>query len=302
MSVAVAPRSYLCPPGWAGIVVIGSATLATAPDHDTARFIEQALSGQPAAWLTDTGVLSSRLPAAEILGPASLAYLDPAEFRPQPGDAVTTPVGLDHPGFRQFLLAAGTDDVAESGIGKITTPAFAIREHGQVVAAAGYRDWPCGTAHLSELTASAARGRGLAQAAASAAVAHAIAEGRLPQWRARPQASRRVARALGFRELGAQVSIRLAAAVTSREHRRLRAERMDRRLVTPARLLEYQLRTAHLVLLTGNAEVDQDDHGEHEHDDERHKTPEHGSGAGERGEVGLPHHHDARGRGDHRDD
>jgi len=108
---------------------------------------------------------------------------------------------------------------AESGIGKITTPAFAIREHGQVVAAAGYRDWPCGTAHLSVLTASAARGRGLAQAAASAAVAHAIAEGRLPQWRARPQASRRVARALGFRELGAQVSIRLAAAVTSREHR-----------------------------------------------------------------------------------
>ena len=219
MSVAVAPRSYLCPPGWAGIVVLGSAALATAPDHDTARLIEQALSGQPAASLTDTEVLSSRLPAAEILGPASLAYLDPAEFRPQPGDAATTPVGLDHPGFRQFLLAAGTDDVEESGIGEITTPAFAIREHGQVVAAAGYRDWPCGTAHLSVLTASAARGRGLAQAAASAAVAHAIAEGRLPQWRARPQASRRVAHALGFRELGAQVSIRLAAAVTSREHR-----------------------------------------------------------------------------------
>ena len=104
MSVAVAPRSYLCPPGWAGIVVLGSAALATAPDHDTARLIEQALSGQPAASLTDTEVLSSRLPAAEILGPASLAYLDPAEFRPQPGDAATTPVGLDHPGFRQFLL------------------------------------------------------------------------------------------------------------------------------------------------------------------------------------------------------
>ena len=82
MSVAVVPRSYLCPPGWAGIVVLGSAALATAPDHDTARFIEQALSGQPAASLTDTEVLSSRLPAAEILGPASLAYLDPAEFRP----------------------------------------------------------------------------------------------------------------------------------------------------------------------------------------------------------------------------
>ena len=247
MSVAVVPRSYLCPPGWAGIVVLGSAALATAPDHDTARLIEQALSGQPAASLTDTGVLSSRLPAAEILGPASLAYLDPAEFRPQPGHAVTTPVGLDHPGFRQFLLAADTDDAGESGIGEITTPAFAIREHGQVVAAAGYRDWPCGTAHLSVLTASAARGRGLAQAAASAAVAHAIAEGRLPQWRARPPglpARRPRSRIPRTRRPGEhpprccghfpRTSILTRpgkGGVVTREHRRLRAELMDRRLV-----------------------------------------------------------------------
>jgi RimJ/RimL family protein N-acetyltransferase len=79
------------------------------------------------------------------------------------------------------------------------------------MAAAGYRDWPCGTAHLCVLTAAEARGRGLARVAASAAVAHAISEGKLPQWRARPEASRRVARALGFRELGSQVSIRLSA-------------------------------------------------------------------------------------------
>jgi GNAT superfamily N-acetyltransferase len=217
ISVAVSPRSYLCPPGWAGIVVLGDAALATAADHDTARSVERALSGLPAPSLAHTGVLSSRLPAAEILGPAALAYLDPAEFRPQPGDADITPVALEHPGFRQFLLATGTDDLEESGIQQITTPAFAVREHGQVVAAAGYRNWPCGTAHLSVLTASAARGRGLARAAASAAVTHAIEESRLPQWRARPQASRRVARALGFRELGFQVSIRLAAAVNYRE-------------------------------------------------------------------------------------
>jgi RimJ/RimL family protein N-acetyltransferase len=59
----------------------------------------------------------------------------------------------------------------------------------------------------------AARGSGLARAAGSAAVEHAIGEGKLPQWRARQQASRRVALALGFRELGFQVSIRLAAAL-----------------------------------------------------------------------------------------
>ena len=210
ISVAVSPRSYICPPGWAGIVVIGDAALATAPDHGTARLVEQALSGLPAASLTDTGVLSRRLRIAEIRGPAALAYLDPADFRPRLGDAITGQVDLDHPGLGQFLAAAETDDVEESGMREITSPAFAVREHGQVVASAGYRDWPCGTAHLSVLTAAAARGRGLARAAASAAVAHAIGEGKLPQWRARPQESRRIARALGFRELGSQVSIRPA--------------------------------------------------------------------------------------------
>jgi GNAT superfamily N-acetyltransferase len=217
ISVAVSPRSCLCPPGWAGIVVIGDAALATAPDHETARLAGQVLGGLPAVSLTGTGILASRLPIAESLGPAALAYLDPADFRPRPGDAAVTPLDLDHPGLRRFLLAAGTGDREESGILEITTPAFAIREHGQVVAAAGYRDWPRGTAHLSVLTAAAARGRGLGRAAASAAVAHAVGEGKLPQWRARPEASRRVARALGFRELGSQISFRLAAAVASRE-------------------------------------------------------------------------------------
>jgi GNAT superfamily N-acetyltransferase len=209
VSVAVSRGSGLGPAGWAGLGVLDGAVLATAPDHHTAGVIEQALGGLPAASLGDTGVLASRLPAAEVIGPVALAYLDPAEFRPQPG-AVAVPTDLDDPGFRQFLLAAGPDDAGESGIGEITTPAFAIREGDRVVAAAGYRDWPLGTAHLSVLTAAAARGRGLARAAASAAVAHAIAEGRLPQWRARPLASRRVARALGFRELGFQVCIRPA--------------------------------------------------------------------------------------------
>lgn len=217
LSVAVSPRSRLCPPGWVGVVVIGDAALATAPDHETARLVGQALGGLPAASLTGTGALASRLTIAESLGPAALAYLDPADFRPWPGDAAITPLDLDHPALRQFLLAASTHDLEESGIQEITTPAFAVREHGQVAAAAGYRDWPGGTAHLCVLTAAAARGRGLACAAASVAVAHAIGQRKMPQWRARPEASRRVARALGFRELGSQVSIRLAAAVTSRE-------------------------------------------------------------------------------------
>lgn len=79
------------------------------------------------------------------------------------------------------------------------------------MAAAGYRAWPSDTAHLSVLTAPAERGRGLARAVATA-VAAALQADLLPQWRSRPEASRRVARALGFRELGAQLSIRLMVA------------------------------------------------------------------------------------------
>ncbi|GAA2750536.1 GNAT family N-acetyltransferase [Kitasatospora cinereorecta] len=76
-----------------------------------------------------------------------------------------------------------------------------------MVAAAGYRRWPRDTAHLSVLTAAGHRGRGLARATASAAVAHALSRSLLPQWRARPDASRGVAAALGFRELGTQLSL-----------------------------------------------------------------------------------------------
>jgi hypothetical protein len=210
MRVTVSPLSRLCPPGWAGIVVIGDAVIATAPDHETARHVEQALSGLAVASLTDLAVLSGRLHIAEIRGPATLAYLDPADFRPEPAAALAWPMDLDDPAVRRFLSGVGAADLEESGLEEITSPAFAVRERGSVVAAAGYRDWPCRTAHLSVLTAEQARGRGLARAAASAAVTRVISDGKLPQWRARVPASRRVAVAVGFRELGSQASIRVA--------------------------------------------------------------------------------------------
>ncbi|WP_347336090.1 GNAT family N-acetyltransferase [Streptomyces sp. Root1304] len=96
----------------------------------------------------------------------------------------------------------------------ITSPAFVVRggegaAGTAVVAAAGYEAWPESTAHVSVLTAAGHRGRGLARRTASAAVAHALEAGLMPQWRARTVESRAVARALGFRELGVQLSVRL---------------------------------------------------------------------------------------------
>jgi RimJ/RimL family protein N-acetyltransferase len=94
----------------------------------------------------------------------------------------------------------------------ITSSAFVVRAGTGVVAAAGYRAWPASTAHLSVLTAVEHRGRGLARVVATSAVREALAADLLPQWRARPEASRRAARALGFDELGSQLSIRLVLA------------------------------------------------------------------------------------------
>jgi hypothetical protein len=209
VSVAVAPQSRLGPPGWTALVTIAGAVIATAPDLDTARAVEQALAGLPAASVTDAGVLAARLSTTEILGPATLAYLDADDFRRHDGPPV---VQAGVPDLGAFLAAVDPAGRDESGIEEITSPACTIWSDSLVAAAAGYRDWPRGTAHISVLTAPRARGRGLAKVAASAAVASALADGRLPQWRARFDASRRVALALGFQELGAQVSFRLRAA------------------------------------------------------------------------------------------
>jgi len=209
--VAVSPQSRMCPSGWLGIVVIGEEAIATAPAPGVAQIVQQALGALPAAALTDAGVLSARLPVAEIRGPASLAYLDAGEFRPQRGAALEQ-AGPQDAGLRSFLSECDAADVAEGGIEDITSPAFAVRERGNVIAVAGYRAWPGRVAHVCVLTGPRARGRGLARITGSAAVAHAIRQGMLPQWRARLATSQRIARDLGFRELGSQACIRLHPA------------------------------------------------------------------------------------------
>jgi GNAT acetyltransferase len=210
LQVAVSPNSRLCPPGWVGIVVIADSVIATAPTPNAAHAVQQVLGTLPAASLTDLETLSTRLQLLEVRGPACLAYLDPVEFQPHHGPVAAEQLLPHDDGLRQLAAASSAEDVEESGITEITSPAFAAREHGTIISTAGYRDWPDDVAHLSVLTMTAARGRGLARTVASAAVMHAIQHAMLPQWRARPQTSRRVARALGFHELGSQVSIRIA--------------------------------------------------------------------------------------------
>lgn len=211
VSVVVSPESRMCPSGWVGVVVLGGSAIVTTPNEDTAETVRDALANLPVGALAGAHSVRGVLPVARILGPAALAYVSDDGFRPVEAHGLTVEqVPGEHPDLRELENLAGAGDSDEAGLGEITSPAFVIREGGEVVAAAGYRSWPSRTAHVSVLTSPAWRGRGLAQATGSGAVAHALAAGLLPQWRARVPASRRVALALGFRELGAQLSMELA--------------------------------------------------------------------------------------------
>ncbi len=238
ISVVVAPRSRLCPPSWVGIVVLGQAAIVTAPTERLARLLVDVLAPLQPEAIADLGELNAVLPVIDALGPATLAYVDAADFRPalalpasanvvklpsDGGPATGGPAtggpatggpatgGPAAGGLDNLLSAAGASDADESGLAGITSPAFVIRERNAIVAAAGYRVWPSAVAHQCVLTAPRWRGKGLARAVASAATAHALSHALLPQWRARPLSSRRVAAALGYRELGQQLSVRLAA-------------------------------------------------------------------------------------------
>ncbi|MFI8326756.1 GNAT family N-acetyltransferase [Streptomyces sp. NPDC085529] len=212
VEVVVSPTSGLCPAGWVGAVALGDAALVTAPDAHTATVVRDALADLSVEALVDGVSVRAVLPVAATLGPAALAYLSPGRFRPADAGAPAVerlPAG--HAELGRLEESAGDEDAGEAALDEITSPAFVIRRQGRVVAAAGYRAWPSRTAHLSVLTAPAERGRGLARVAGSAAVAHALAAGLLPQWRARTPASRRVAASLGFVELGSQLSMELTA-------------------------------------------------------------------------------------------
>ncbi|MFI7131739.1 GNAT family N-acetyltransferase [Nonomuraea sp. NPDC050153] len=225
VTVVVSPGSSLCPPGWTGVVALDGAILATVPAAGLVEPVRSALLGLGAA---DLARLPAHLPALDVLGPATLAYLDTADFTRHhlpapdipgpttPGHLAAAPVTagverlpVDHPAIRALLSSVPEEEAAESGLEEIGSAAYAVREGGDAIAAAGFRPWLDTAAHVSVLTAPRYRGRGLARLAASAAVADALATGLLPQWRARPEPSRRVARALGFREYGAQISLRL---------------------------------------------------------------------------------------------
>jgi hypothetical protein len=135
VTVVVSPYSLLGPPGWCGVVSLGPSASATVPSIALKPLVEAALRHLPAADTTDPRQLRAALPVTQFLGPAALAYLDPAEFTP-PARLIppaTASVERDDPGVAKLLAAVPIDDAGESGLDEITSPAvgrvWIIRGH-----------------------------------------------------------------------------------------------------------------------------------------------------------------------------
>jgi GNAT superfamily N-acetyltransferase len=202
--VVVAAEIPIAPPGWTGIVSIGDACLVMAPDELAAAFVSAGSTGARPGSLPG----ANWTPAREVLGPAALLFGEVA----REVDGGTELLAITDPRVQQLLDLVPAADAVESGLGDVTSSVFAVVQDNSVIAACGYRHWPGELAHLSVLTDPRWRREGFARRVAAAAISAAAAEGLLPQWRARPVESQRLARSLGLVQLGAQISLRLGAA------------------------------------------------------------------------------------------
>jgi hypothetical protein len=207
-----------------GIVVVPRATRSATPPWATVITLEEStclIASTDLAVRLDPAVAASladpraaRLilgPELRVLGPAILAFADRTTFR-APAGGIATPTVAGAVELAQ--LGAGCDpaEVEESALGTWQRWVNVVVVDGQVVAGAGVEVWAPAIAHIGVLTRADQRGLGYARTAAAATVAQALAAGMVAQWRARRTltASRRVAAALGFVELGSQVTYTVA--------------------------------------------------------------------------------------------
>lgn len=204
--VIVRARSMLGREGWLGVVYVGDTLTVAAPTAELAASVEVALSTLPSAKLTADDVIA-RLPALEVLGPASLLYPTATSA---PARVLRAVRGSKHD-LERLRSELSADEFEESGLEYVDSELFVVRNAaGAPTAACGYERWPGGIAQLCVATASSERRRGAGRDVAAAAVAHAIENQLLPQWRARHAPSLALARTVGFEAWGFQLSVRVS--------------------------------------------------------------------------------------------
>jgi GNAT superfamily N-acetyltransferase len=201
--------SGIAPAGWVGIVSIGQDTIVSVPRHLYA-VVEHRLGGRLDPSLTELENVARILgPPDDVLGPAVLMYAE----RPRTPPAAGVTLGLMSEAARAELMGAcDPAEIDESSIGSPSLDGLVAGYlDGHVVAAAGFASWPGGLGHIGVLTAPRFRERGIGTAVAHAAAAEAINDGLMPQWRAACEniASIRTGLAVGFVEVGRQVSVKV---------------------------------------------------------------------------------------------
>lgn len=181
------------------VVALGPTTVAAGPGWALA-----ALGPLDRDALVDVPLLLTALEehGPEAIGAATLAFADPATG-PTTGPAAEAATEDDA---CRALDACSEADQQESGLREMPAR-FVVREDGRPVALGGYEVWNGEVAHLGVLVVADARGRGLARAAARAAMSSA--RGLVPQWRASVAnpASAVVAERVGFVRTGLQVAV-----------------------------------------------------------------------------------------------
>ena len=207
VTIGMADRSSICPPDWVGALRMGDAALIVAPDEARFKQVSAAAAKLAPRQVCDPAFLPVSTSAGRVLGPAELAYLEPARFRPVSGSAV---VEIEPADAAELEAASSEADVNEA---KPTAAAMllAIVDDIGVAAVCGYEAWRDRIAHMIVLTHPARRGRGLARVVSSAATTRALAAGLIPQWRSRVPASQRIAASLGYERIGNQLSFHIPA-------------------------------------------------------------------------------------------
>jgi GNAT superfamily N-acetyltransferase len=153
-----------------------------------------------------------------VVGPAYVGYAADADAAPAAGGVEVRLLEAGDgrpaaPALRVLRAGCPPDEWEHSGIDPTRPPVFGAFVDGELVAAGKLQDLDGALVHVGVITHPAHRGRGHGRRVVGAMTTHALRAGLVPQYRTllANAPALAVARALGYREYGRTLAVRLAA-------------------------------------------------------------------------------------------